>query len=356
VGAAYREETMRRLVTLALAAGMAALVAAAAVDALRGSPETQIADSEPAETETEPPPSPADWVEDGPAIAARLARLGVTGTLYLSARGCLSGGVEPLRAVRLPELALAEGPEIGSCAFSLSADARHAAGRDAVWSPAAPVLAAETGTGVVLIDADTEAEWELPGRAPAFTPDGSLSVVDGGAIVTWSNDCDGAAETVSPAFSLVPGEPGPYCRRVAIRRAALGQRLPPQARLRRVVSQAWITDRALTALLDTTTGARIATYEDGRAVTVSPFDSPLGPMRAQPGGVNVGVLDRLNLLVYDIQPLPLFGTSLATLAYDWSPRGDWLAYATNGAVYLVRTSDWTTQVRIRVSTQGLAWR
>jgi hypothetical protein len=221
--------------------------------------------------------------------------------------------------------------------------------------PGSAVLAAETGTEVVLIDAGTEAEWELPGRAPAFKPDGSLSVVDGGAIVTWSNDCEGT-DTVSPAFSLVPGEPGPYCRRVAIGRAALGQRLPPRARLRRVVSHAWITDRALTALLDTTAGARIATYEDDRAVTVSLFVSPLGPLRAQPEGVNVGLLDRLNLLVYDIQPLPLFGTSVATLAYDWSPRGDWLAYATNGAVYLVRTSDWTTQVRIRVSTEGLAWR
>ncbi len=293
---------------------------------------------------------------DGPAIAANLARLGVTGTLYLSATGCLAGEDEPLRAVRLPDLALTEGPEIGSCAFSVSADERHAAGRDAVWSPVAPVLAAETGTGVVLIDADTGAEWELPGRAPAFRPDGAVSLVEGGAVVAWSNDCERAAETVSPAFSLIPSELGPYCRRVAVGRAALDEGLPANARLRRVVSHAWTGDSALTALLDTTTGARIATYSGGRAATVSPFERPLGPMRAQPEGINVGVLDRLNLLVYDTQPLPLFGTSLAPLAYDWSPRGDWLAYATNGAVYLVRTSDWTTHIRIRVSTEGLAWR
>jgi hypothetical protein len=129
---------MRRLLTLALAVGLAALVAVAAVDALRGSSESQVADSDPAPTRTEPPPPTADWVEDGPAIAARLARLGVRGTLYLSADGCLSGGVAPLRAVRLPDLALTEGPEIGSCAFSVSSDGRHAAGRDAVWSPVAP--------------------------------------------------------------------------------------------------------------------------------------------------------------------------------------------------------------------------
>jgi hypothetical protein len=79
-------------------------------------------------------------------------------------------------------------------------------------------------------------------------------------------------------------------------------------------------------------------------------------MRAQPEGVNVGVLDRLGLLVYDTRALPVFSTARATLAYDWSPQGDWLAYATEGAVYLVRTSDWTTHIRIRVSTQGLAWR
>jgi hypothetical protein len=347
---------MRRLLTLALAVGLAALVAVAAVDALRGSSESQVAHTGSVPIRTEPPRSTADWVEDGPAIAARLARLGVTGTLYLSADGCLSGEVEPLRAVRLPDLALTEGPEIGSCAFSVSSDGRHAAGSDAVWSPIAPVLAAETGTGVVLIDAETGAEWELPGRAPAFTPDGSLALVHHSAIVTWTNDCDRATETVSPVLSLVPGEPGPYCRRVAVGREALSGRLPPRTRFRGVESQAWTSENDLTALVHTTAGARIATYENGRATAVSPFASTLGPMRAQPGGVNVGLLDRIAVTVYDKQPLPLFSPSLGTLAYDWSPQGDWLAYAGDEAVYLVRTSDWTTHFRLRVSTLGLAWR
>jgi hypothetical protein len=225
-----------------------------------------------------------------------------------------------------------------------------------VWSPVASILAAETGTGVVLIDANTEAEWELPGRVPAFTPDGALALVDGGAIVTWTNDCDGATESVSPAVSLVPGEAGPYCRRVAVRRAALGEKLPPRARLRRVLSQAWTGESGLTAVIDTTAGAWIATYENGRAAAASRFVSSLGPMRAQPGDANVAVLDRLAVTVYDAQPLPLYSPPLATFAYDWSPRGDWLAYAGDGAVYLARTSDWTTQFRLRVSTQGLAWR
>ena len=129
---------MRRLMTLALALGLGALVAVAAVDALRGSPEPRAADTKPAATRPERPPSPADWVEDGPAIAASLARLGVTGTLYLSADGCLSGADEPLDAVGLPDLTLSEGPTAGSCAFSLSSDGWHSAGRDAVWSPAGP--------------------------------------------------------------------------------------------------------------------------------------------------------------------------------------------------------------------------
>jgi hypothetical protein len=347
---------MRRALTLALAIGLAALVAIAAVDALRGSTESQVTATEPTPTRTEPTLSLADWIEDGPAIAARLARLGVTGTLYLSADGCLAGGSRPLRAVRLPDLALTEGPEAGSCAFSVSSDGRHFAGRDAVWSPVAPVLAAETGTGVVLIDADTEVEWELPGRTPAFTPNGALALVDGGAIVMWTNDCDGATETVSPALALVPGEPGSYCRRLAVRRNALGEKLPPGVRPRRVVSQAWTSDRRLTAVLDTTAGARIATYDNGRAVATSRFASMLGPLRAQPGSGNVGLLDRLAVTVYDEQPSALFSPSVTTLAYDWSPSGEWLAYATDAAVYLVRTSDWTTQFRLRVSTEGLAWR
>lgn len=96
--------------TLALALGLGALVAVAAVDALRGSPEPRAADTKPTATRPERPPSPADWVEDGPAIAASLARLGVTGTLYLSADGCLSGADEPLDAVGLPDLTLSEGP------------------------------------------------------------------------------------------------------------------------------------------------------------------------------------------------------------------------------------------------------
>ena len=179
--------------------------------------------------------------------------------------------------------------------------------------------------------------------------------MDGGAIVTWTSDCEGAPETVSPAFSLVPGEPGPYCSSLAVGRAALSGRLPARARRPRVFSQAWTSDHNVTAIVETTAGARVATYEGGRPATAGTFRIALGPLRARPGGVNVSVLDLVRLVVLDSQPLPVFG-SLATIAYDWSPQGDWLAYATDDAVYLVRTSDWTTHVRLRVSTQGLAWR
>jgi hypothetical protein len=44
-------------------------------------------------------------------------------------------------------------------------------------------------------------------------------------------------------------------------------------------------------------------------------------------------------------------------AFDWSPDGNWFAYAADdGNVYFVRTSDWTTRFSLRASTRTLAWR
>ena len=103
--------TMRRLVTLALALGLTALVAAAAVDALRGEEVRRADPPTPRDNDTESSldvrvtaPAPSRF-EDREALAARLERNGVDGTLFLSADRCLDGRERRLRALDLSDLA-----------------------------------------------------------------------------------------------------------------------------------------------------------------------------------------------------------------------------------------------------------
>jgi hypothetical protein len=345
---------MRRLLTLVLAVGLAVLVAVAAVDALRGAESAAETQSRTVET-VRKPPAPA-WLEGGVAEVQRLAREGVRGTLYLSADGCLDGNVRRLRALSLPALEFSEGPRSRTCSFTVSADGEYTAGAEAIWSPQAPLFASTTGPAeLTLINPEQPGDLRLAGSVPAFRPDGTFTHVRAGRVVEWTTECDEAASVVSPAISPGP-DAGPYCVQTVVTADALARALPPDVRLRSVEALAWMSDSRLLALLDAGERIWVAAYESGRPLGASRFAIGADAVRAAPTGEYIGLLARGIVAVYDRDTAITWGSSLETRAFDWSPDGNWLAYATTGNVYLVRTSDWTTQFRLPLSTSGLAWR
>ena len=133
---------MRRFLTLALVVGLAMLVAAGLVDALRSQPERRpsVRTSPPGsqapksvQLDVDPANTPPPWVEDRAALGDRLRRNGVAGTLYLSAAGCSDGRARPVRALRLPELELRRGaPRTKGCLITAPDDGQP--GRGGTWT------------------------------------------------------------------------------------------------------------------------------------------------------------------------------------------------------------------------------
>jgi hypothetical protein len=344
---------VRRLLTLVISAGLAALVAVALVDALRDSAEPRPA----AETRSAPERPRAPWLEDAAALAERLRRHGVTGTLYLSADQCLDGTPRPLRALALPGLELADGPRSQTCSFTVSADGADAAGRDAVWSPQDPLFAAATGPdGLALIDPGQPGQLELEGSAPAFRPDGTFTYLNDGDVVEWTSDCAAAQEVVPPSVSHGP-DFGPVCLRTVIVASELLRALPPGVKLQSVEAIAWPSDSLLTVVLEAGDRLWLAAFDNGTLVRQAvPYVSGADAIRADPSGTYVGILAHGSVEVYDREGGIPWGSSQETLAFDWSPGGAWLAYATPNSVYIVRTADWETLFRFELATGGLAWR
>lgn len=357
---------MRRLVTLTLVAGLVALATAALVDWLRDPDDPRRPIAAPTTTDREPDvdvevsSTPPVWVEDRTGLADRFERNGIRGSLYLSADGCARGLTRPLRVVRLPRFQLTDGPRVAGCAFTVSADGGSAAGRHAAWSPSVPVFATQAPQGrFEVVDARTSAGLTLPGSAPAFRPDGSLTHALGG-IVAWSNDCADAYAFISPPISFGPEEVGPYCSRPAVSRRELRRALPEGDRLTSVDGLAWLDPSQLLAILRSGEGWWIAAYEDRRSLGYANglVGRSTTPPLADPTGRYVALTPNGYLEVYDRDALRVWASSsVPATAFAWSPDGYWLAYAADDRnVYFLRTSDWTTRFSLQADTDGLAWR
>jgi hypothetical protein len=262
--------------------------------------------------------------------------------------------------VQLPELELAEGPSSGGCRFTVSGDGESADGPEAAWSPTVPIFVAETARSrIEIVDTRSSAGLTLPGSAPAFTPDGSLTQALGGRIVAWSNDCGNANAFISPPLSFGPQETGPYCSRTVVSRRELRQGVPESDRLGAVDGLAWLDGSRLVAVLRSDDGSWIAAYENGRSLGTGNGlvgRSTTRPL-ADPTGRYVALTPSGYLEVYDRDRGRVWASSVSAIAFDWSPDGDWLAYAAEDRnVYFLRTSDWTTRFSLQAATEGLAWR
>jgi hypothetical protein len=343
---------MRRLVTVSLACGLAALGVAAAVDAVRGE------DPQHEPTEAERGMAPPPLSSSRTALAGRLERLAITGTLYLSPDPCGGSEARPLRAIRLPSLRPVEAPRSRGCGFSLSSDGAEVAPRGAAWQPGG-ALVATPGRGAIELTSSSPA-WRdrLEGSSPAFRPDGALTYVDDGEVLEWNRDC---------------GRIDRSCPRTLLSRANLARAFrfdadaPSDTRF--VSSYAvrqleWLSETRVAALLDVSISfgseheQLLAVFEGTEAIEGRPgIGDRLGLLGADPAGHHLAVRSGTRLDVLGPRTETIWPSALEPVrAFAWSPDGRWLAVAGRTSVYLVRTRDWTVLVSLPVATRDLAWR
>ena len=355
---------MRRLLTVGIVAGLCALVLAAALDAVLDRSAPKAAPPPPA-----PPGEREEAAEDRAALAGRLERLGVVGTLYLSPPACGEGEPRPLRAVRLPTLREVDAPAWSRCRFSLSPDGSYVAAAGSAWQPEGEVVAADGERTIEVTSPSPTWGFRFPGDAPSFRPDAALTYVHRGEVVEWTRDCGAEDEVTTflgdPASARCPGT---LLSRADLARAfRFDSSIPADTRFvssYEVEELAWSSETRLFAVLAVSVrfgppGERLlAVFEGRRAVAGRPglagrFTdlriSPDGRLLAMRSGDRVEVLGRRADTVWPSALEPV-------RSFAWSPDGNWLAVATRASVYLVQVADWTVLVRLPFSTHDLAWR
>jgi hypothetical protein len=305
----------RRLASAVVIAAVAAVAVAAIVDAVR------------------PRPAPALDAD----AAARLAELGVTGTIVYTDAAC---GLHGLSLPGLTRARLPDGIDVG-CEISVSPDGGHVAGAAARWSPDGRQYAICRGTRVDVVDAaGGPARGSFTGCAPAFRPDGMLTFAFGGAVVE-----------ARLSRVLVPhGE---------VERAALNHpNAPFDARLEELLVRdlSWLSQREVAALIEVRyveglpeTSTMIAGFVRGSLAWQKPYFGRFERLVVSPGG--------------DVQPEPApqpfpFVTSRLQPAgrpFDWSPDGRLLAVGTRASIFVVDVAS-QRLVRIPVTARDLAWR
>jgi hypothetical protein len=272
-----------------------------------------------------------------PAAAAELSGLGIAGVLVYTDAAC------DLRALSLPELVpapLPEGPDHG-CDISVAPDGRHVAGGGARWRPDSSEYAICRGTRVDVVPAaGGSAKGTFEGCAPAWRPDGMLTLVR-----------DGAIREAGVGEILVP--------RSEVARSALAHpNAPAEARLERVVVRdlAWLSGDQAVVLIETRyvfglteAETTLAGFRGGRLVWQRPYFSRFERLAISRGG---------NILLEPADPpqIAFFAPRLDPAGpIAWSPNGSWLAVATRASVFVVDTSA-ARRVRIPVTARDLAWR
>jgi hypothetical protein len=335
---------LRRLLTAVVVLGIAAIAGLAIGDALRsdGKPGAE-------------PPRPAPEPRELPTVTEELLDAGAAGTIYVADTDCRVHGL------RLPSLAELPGTaHAPACSFAVTPRGRVLEGDG--WYP--PRLARAVPEGDLVALRSPEG-WVLrvEGRAPAWRPDGTLTVVRGGELRAVDESCDESDDCTR----LLLG-------RDELRAASARPRRPGEVTLREA---AWLDERrvALVVSFDRP-GARVETalgiWDGRRLVRALPgrgevfFD-----LRATPRGgfLTARVSDRPdNLLVLDrdgreVSPADLAGDSLGRPRFRFvralalSPNERWVAIASRRGVYVFRRDRIGTPevIRLRLNALDLVW-
>ncbi len=327
---------MGRISSSILVAAVAALVAAAALDGLRGDGE-EAAPSAPAtgpETVRTPPGEDPER-----AAAEELRAAGVRGTLVWTDERCR------LHGLSLPDLAAVRPREGRTCRYR---------GRDEGWTPYAVdvpaphadvVARCRAGSIELYRGAAIVPNERFPGCAPAWKPDGTLTFVGGGELAAHVR-CAGGARTLLSRRDLV---------------AALGR--DPWAFRRPVPKQAgWLGDDTVAALVrDRAQGVdAIAIFRGRELVEAPPFAyERLSDLRVSPYGSFVAArVNRSGLVLLDdrgrFQTTGLRSAHAAT----WSPDETWTAMATETGIFVFETGKGAAVglIQVPVRAADLVWR
>ncbi|HSK16249.1 MAG TPA: hypothetical protein VK915_08770 [Gaiellaceae bacterium] len=340
--------------TWLLAAGFAALVLAAGVDALRssgGGASPRPPEELPAETTTGEEAAAVEEPEETPrtardVAAAGLRRAGVHGVLTYADPDCR------IHVVRLPDLVEREAPDASTCSFAPQRLREMTFDGTAV-SPDGTLGARCEGSAVRVSRRGERESATYRGCMPAWRADGALAVVRGGEVVVLQGRL---------------GDGGPVGERPALTRAALATALERSGwrgyefAVEEIAWLAW--DRIAAIVRARSRDERLdllAVFDgDGTLVGQPGFGyGDLAHVRASPSGrfavariVDPGGLAVLDLEGRTVRPAVRHGYALA-----WSPDERWIATAASDGIYVFRADERTPSIHhVPIDARDVHWR
>jgi hypothetical protein len=295
-------------------AGVGLLVTAAALDAVRASPQ----------------PSPEARAARPVGPARLLAAAGVRGgVLTIAGPDCRP------RAWRMPALVAAR-PAQADCGGT-------------VWNAEEELGARCRGAVVELFTRGGENLARWPGCAPAWRPGGWVTLVRGGAVVE------------APPLSGCTRA----CTRVLLSRQELALELSrhvPNAGSYRIEAVAWIDSGRFAALLHGRLPWQqaVALFTGPRLLWLAPqLGQRLSGLRTSARGYVAFLRSELgrDAVLLDVNGRELALPKLANVrAITWSPSERWLALATRTGTFIARTGDREVIARIPRGGEALVWR
>ena len=330
---------MGRTGTWLLVAAVGVLAVAATVDAVRGRGGEQA--SEPPATTTEPArrrgPEGEAWRR---SAGERLRVRGVRGELLWVDAECR------LSALALPALADVASVRGSACEFTTSPGGTFAANR-LVVSPNGRATASCTG-GEVEVRGPADALMGFRGCAPAWTPDGRLTLVRDGGLVAVPARCVDEGTCARPVLS-----------RADLRRVF--GRVPWELREPVLKEVAWLSEETYAAIVsDRATRQDLIAVMRGRSlVTAPPFGYDLlTDLRASPRGTYAAALINRRALVFVDNRGRYQASGLRSAhAVTWSPDEQWTAAATDEGIYVYETATRAAElIRLPIIASDLVWR
>jgi hypothetical protein len=336
--------------TFLVVAGVAAIGLAALVSSLSGRDGAPAAapQPEPEPGVTAPEPNivvsiAEDDVPEPPPRGFVIALGGTAGQLTYSDldRGCR------LVTLRLPILREADAPPDRVCEFDLTEDGRVGPA-GTVWQGPDGGLAARCREGTVEVFASGQPVYALGGCAPAWRPDGTLTLAREEGVVAYRLPC---ARRVGCTTTLVPA-------------AALREAAGPGAEDLIVQDLVWATPTRAVALVDfrlpgrTTLQQVLAVFEGGRVAAVHERPTSLAHLVLSPRRRYVAAPPDL-LLRADGAVLRIPARLRGVHAAAWSPDERWVAYAADATIAIYRLNDDGTQTPVLpypASAGDLDWR